>query len=51
MAKLTRLYLEVYEARRAREAAIGTPAFAAADKRVSEAFEAVRRASGFGVES
>jgi len=51
MNKLSRLYLEVYTARQARDAARGTPDFWIANARVAAAFAAVRSASGFGVES
>ncbi len=48
MNKLSRLYVEVYEARKARDAAIGTPGFWIANARVAAAFAAVRACSGFG---
>ncbi len=48
MNKLSRLYLEVYAARQARDAARGTDAFWIANARVAAAFAAVRACSGFG---
>jgi hypothetical protein len=48
MNQLSRLYAEIYDARRAREEARGTPRYDQANARVAAAFEAVRTAQGFG---